>query len=134
SVAWARNFVERFEKAALEKVIFVKQDEKDEPKEKLNFDYSHGYKKSLYFLTDSGCGSACLDFADLMIKMPNTIHIGEETSADTVYMEGNVINPLSSNLSHLYYPMKVWRNRVRGNRESYIPKFKWSGSISDTKG
>ena len=42
---------------------------------------------SIFFLTDYVCVSACLDFADLILSLPNVTHIGQETSADTKYLE-----------------------------------------------
>ena len=38
----------------------------------------------VYFLTDNACGSACLDFADLMHKLPGVVQVGLPTGADTV--------------------------------------------------
>ena len=70
----------------------------------------------------------------MILSLPNSTHVGLETAADTVYMEGNIIDSLPSGLGSLYYPMKVWRNRTRGNRESYKPKYVWDGEMSDTKG
>src|SRR3546814_7509483 len=39
----------------------------------------------VYFITDSGCASACLDAADLWKGLGAT-QVGQETSADTLYM------------------------------------------------
>jgi hypothetical protein len=70
-------------------------------------------------LTDSGCVSACLDFADVVLKVPGAIHLGESTGADSVYMVGSVARLPSGNA--LRVPVKVWRNRPRGNNEPYVP-------------
>lgn len=133
-VEWAQGLGERIRKGYESGVVFVKQDEKNDlPAYLPDFNYKIGYSNLLYFLTDAQCGSACLDFADLIIAMPNTVHVGLETYADTVYMEGNFIESLPSGLSSLSYPMKVWRNRIRGNRESYKPKHEWLGDFSNSK-
>lgn len=71
-------------------------------------------------LTDSGCASACLDFADIVMQVPSAIHVGQTTSADSIYMVGSHAVMPSGNL--FVMPVKVWRNRARGNNEPYIPK------------
>jgi hypothetical protein len=35
---------------------------------------------SVFFLTNISCGSACLDFADLMLSLENVIQIGQVTT------------------------------------------------------
>jgi len=70
-------------------------------------------------LTDDRCASACLDFADLVRSVPGSIHIGEETSADAVYIDiGWSMLPSGNSL---VLPLKVWRNRLRGNNETLTP-------------
>jgi hypothetical protein len=80
----------------------------------------------VYFLTDNACGSACLDFADVVLKIPGVTHVGLPTYADSVYMEADT-KPLPSGLASFKYPMKVYRHRVRGNNVFYTPKFLWTG-------
>jgi hypothetical protein len=79
-----------------------------------------------YLLTDGVCASACLDFADIVRRMPNTTHIGWPTSADTVYVE-NTLVPLPSGLGLFTYSMKANRKRSRGNNEWYEPQIRWPG-------
>lgn len=134
---WATTFVQRFEQALKERKPTIKQDPESERVKKtgnLELDSKNAFRGEIFLLTDGRCASACLDFADIVLAMPNATHVGMETSADTVYMEGNVIDQLPSGLGSLYYPMKVYRNRARGNRESYKPKYLWSGEMSDTEG
>jgi hypothetical protein len=80
----------------------------------------------VYLLTDSGCGSACLSFADLMLHLPNVVQIGSPTGADAVYIELNEL-PLPSGLTNLDYGMKVMRHSLRGNNQWYEPKYRWPG-------
>ncbi|QLC26121.1 hypothetical protein HFP57_14545 [Parasphingopyxis algicola] len=80
----------------------------------------------VYFLTDSRCGSACLDFADLMLRLPAVTHIGLPTFADAVYID-NATAPLPSGLARFSYSLKVCRNRVRANNEFYTPEILWPG-------
>lgn len=85
-----------------------------------------------YVLTDYGCASACLDAVDLL-KALGAVQIGQETSADTVYMEIRS-QPLPSARVTARVPMKVYRGRVRGNNETAVPEHAWTGSLSDTAG
>lgn len=80
----------------------------------------------VYFLTDSRCGSACLDFADLMRRLPGVTHIGLPTYADAIYID-NSVAALPSGLARFSYSLKVYRNRVRGNNEFYTPEIRWPG-------
>lgn len=84
----------------------------------------------VYVLTDSGCGSACLDAVDLW-KAAGAIQIGRETSADTVYMDVRD-DELPSGLVRIAIPMKVWRGRQRGNNEPQRPAHVFDGDLTDT--
>ncbi|HYC97329.1 peptidase S41 [Brevundimonas sp.] len=85
-----------------------------------------------YVLTDYGCASACLDAVDLL-KSLGAVQIGQETSADTVYMEIRR-EPLPSGRVAANVPMKVYRGRARGNNETAMPAHQWTGALSDTAG
>jgi hypothetical protein len=88
-------------------------------------------KAQVFFLTDGRCMSACLDFADLLLDYaPGVIHVGLPTSADTQYLQVRQL-ALPSGRDSVWLPMKVWRNRPRGN-EPYIPKHRFPGEIADT--
>ena len=80
----------------------------------------------VYFLTDGECASACLDFADLLRRLPGVTHVGLPTSADAIYID-NTNADLPSGLGVLGYSLKVYRNRVRGNNEWYEPQIRWPG-------
>ena len=81
----------------------------------------------VYLLTDWSCGSACLDFVDIMRRLPGVRHIGLPTAADSVYLELGMDADLPSGLAVFAYPLKVYRNRARGNNEWYEPEIKWPG-------
>jgi hypothetical protein len=83
-------------------------------------------KGTVYVLTDSICASACLDFMDVILKMPGVVHVGLPTSADAVYIDNNNAR-LPSGLARLSYSMKVYRTRPRGNNQWYEPKIRWPG-------
>ena len=75
--------------------------------------------RQVVLLTDDHCASACLNFADTVRDIPGALHLGETTSADTVYIDiGST--PLPSG-GTLVLPLKVWRNRLRGHNEALVP-------------
>jgi len=88
------------------------------------------FEGKLVFLTDSGCGSACLDFADMVLKVPGVMHMGLPTSGDTSYME--VMSLRTPSGMHMWLPLKIWRNRPRGNNQFYTPQYLFDGDIHDT--
>ncbi|OWQ48856.1 hypothetical protein CDL60_02915 [Roseateles noduli] len=84
----------------------------------------------LVLLTDSHCASACLDFADLVLRVPGAVHAGHPTSGDTRYMD-IVVRALPSG-ARLALPLKVWHGRPRGDNEPLVPRFPYAGDIGDT--
>lgn len=89
------------------------------------------YEGRLYLLTDSVCASACLDFMDMALELPNVVHVGQPTNADTAYMEIRGLT-LPSRNGRLNFATKVYRNRSRGHNEYYAPEHLWGGDIWDT--
>ena len=86
----------------------------------------------IYLLSDGACGSACLDFADDVLSIPNAELIGAETSADSEYIDIRK-TALPSNKASLVLPMKVYRGRVRGSNQPYRPTHKWNSKKWHTK-
>jgi hypothetical protein len=86
----------------------------------------------VYVLSDYGCGSACLDAVDLLTAL-GAVQVGQETSADTVYMEIRR-QPLPGDRVTAHVPMKVYRGRARGNNVTAVPAHEWTGALSDTAG
>lgn len=84
----------------------------------------------IFMVTDSGCGSACLDAADLWLSM-GAVHVGEETGADTFYMDIRK-DVLPSGIGRLVVPMKVYRGRTRGANVSLVPAHPYKGDLTDT--
>jgi len=85
---------------------------------------------TVVLLTDPYCGSACLDFADIMRALPGVVHAGQETGADTVYMDVTGAS-LPSGLGSFGVARKVYRNRPRGNNEPYEPTAVYAGDLGD---
>ena len=84
----------------------------------------------VYFITDTGCGSACLDAADLWRAL-GAVQLGQETSADTLYMDVRE-DALPSGLSGVAVPMKVYRGRQRGPNVPLRPVHAFAGDMRDT--
>jgi len=86
----------------------------------------------IYLLSDGACKSACLDFADFVLSIPNAELIGVETSADTQYIENRAADLPSEN-AYLWFSMNVWRGRVRRPNQPYKPTHQWQGENWDTE-
>jgi hypothetical protein len=82
----------------------------------------------VFLLTDGACASACLDFTDVVRRLPKVTHVGLPTSADAVYID-NTETILPSGLAVFSYSLKVYRNRVRANNEWYEPAIRWPGGV-----
>lgn len=86
----------------------------------------------VFVLTDFGCASACLDAVDLLTAL-GAVQVGQETSADTLYMDVRS-GPLPSRRVTATVPMKVYRGRARGSNVPATPTHVWNGALSDTAG
>lgn len=86
----------------------------------------------IYLLTDSTCFSACLGMADIVMSFPQANHIGSPTRADAIYIDNRKVELPSGN-GTLSFSMKVYRGRVRGHNEPYIPNIPYLGDNWSTK-
>jgi hypothetical protein len=85
-----------------------------------------------YFLTDPGCVSACLDFADIATRVRGMVHIGKETAGDTHYLDIRS-EKLPSGKGEIIFSVAAHRGRARADNQTYVPAHVWDGSIADTK-
>lgn len=112
---------------------FVRQDEDApaQPGKALAAPVAPLSKARIALVTQSGCASACLDFADYALALPGTVHLGETTGADTVYMD---VRPLAlpSGLGRFSMAQKVYRGRARAHNAAYVPHIPYPGAIHDT--
>lgn len=83
----------------------------------------------LAVVTEANCASACLDFVDLVRQVPGAIQVGQTTSSDTLYIDMGYAELPSHNL--LFMPLKVWRNRIRGNNEVLVPDVPFKIDMKD---
>jgi len=84
------------------------------------------YEGPVVVLTDTTCGSACLDAMSLLTDIPEVIHVGSVTAADTQYMEARPA-PLPSGHATLVIPIKVYRGRERPDGGYFTPEFQFDG-------
>ena len=84
----------------------------------------------IYVLTDLGCGSACLDAVDLWRAL-GAVQIGQETSADTLYMDVRR-DAMPSGIARVVVPMKVYRGRKRASNVPWVPVHRYTGDMRDT--
>ncbi|NEX95081.1 peptidase S41 [Caulobacter sp. 17J65-9] len=87
-------------------------------------------KAKAYVFTDFNCASACLDAVDLLTAL-GAIHVGQETSADTAYMEVRE-QRLPGDRVTAYVPVKVYRGRPRGSNVPAAPAVRYTGDLRDT--
>ena len=102
------------------------QDSKDAATAKNSNAVTPRYGGTVVVLTDTSCGSACLDAMSLLTKVPEVVHVGSVTSADTQYMEARP-QQLPSGLATLILPIKVYRGRTRPNGGYFTPTFQFKG-------
>ncbi len=87
------------------------------------------FKGKVAIITNVNCASACLDFADRVLQVPGSIHLGQTTSSDTLYIDVGYAELPSHN--RLFMPLKVWRNRLRGNNERLVPDVKFDIDMNE---
>src|SRR5262249_25636234 len=104
---------------------------RDEPSVTMTADGEPRFRVAPILLTDGVCASACLDFADIVRRLPRAVHVGRETSADAVYTDNRALT-LPSGLGFVGFSMKVYRGRIRGNNEPYRPSRVYPCDIRDT--
>lgn len=86
-----------------------------------------------FLLTDGACVSSCLNLVDLVLSLPNVVQVGDETGADTYYLENRPASLPTGN-AVLQIPIKLYSNRGRRKNASYMPSLKWMGQMADTDG
>jgi hypothetical protein len=93
---------------------------------------THDLGQKVVLLTDGLCGSACLNFADVLLAIPGVRHAGTTTFADAIYIDNRSIL-LPSQLGFFGFSMKVYRNRGRKHNEPYAPSLVYPGASWDMR-
>lgn len=91
------------------------------------------YKNTIIILIDDHCASSTLSFIDdLYIMTDKIVLIGKQTKADSLYMECRFVE-LPSQEGIFCFPIKVYRNRARGNNVPYTPDIIYNDDIQNTQ-
>ncbi len=116
---WIKKVAEGMKDSIAEDLPYYRQYYKSEPV----VDTYPLSKTKVFIIIDQNNMSAALDFIDeLKMMTPNVILVGRETKGDRLYMEVRKVN-LPSGLGTFSFPIKVYRNRLRGDQVTYKPDF-----------
>lgn len=99
-----------------------------------SYELKHSVMAKIIVIIDQCNVSAALDFIDMLkiIDYP-VLLVGKTTAADRLYMEVCTVD-LPSGLGAFSFPIKVYRNRVRGDNEPYRPEIECvSNSVEQLK-
>jgi len=119
---WIKNIIEGSEKKLQENQPYYTELLLDKSLS-TNIPLLNPVKAKIIVIIDEKNVSSTLDFIDeLKIMTPNVILLGKTTRADRLYMEVRTIQ-LPSKLGTFSFPIKVYRNRKRGDNVPYIPDF-----------
>ena len=118
-ITWVDDMLPNMEAALKQgKVFYTRENDDNEmpPPKSVN-----PVKAEVFLFTHGWCASACLDFADYVYAVEGSRHIGYYTGSDSAYMEARN-EKLPTEFSQIVVPLKVYRNRQRGNGEFYTPE------------
>jgi len=92
----------------------------EKPDTSYSTDASNPVKAKIIVIIDKQCKSACLSFIDHLKAVTNVTLMGETTRYDRLYMDARIV-VLPSGHAQLRFPMKVYRNRFRDDKQPYHP-------------
>jgi hypothetical protein len=119
------------QKSLQQKEIFFRQYDQQEDQEKIPNQEDQCSAK-IVVLIDKACFSATLHFIDDLKALGHALSlVGKTTGADALYIDVRVVN-LPSGFGRIQFPMKVYRNRPRGNNEPYRPDIEYPGDMTNT--
>ncbi len=87
------------------------------------------YQHQVVLITDQNNKSAALDFCELLFLLPNTIHLGQKTGADSAYSEVRAIQ-LQFSSNQLFIPTSVSFKTKREPYTAFIPKYEYTGKTA----
>ena len=126
-IDWVKAVQQGMQKASANGDSLYKHIDSNPPEEVIeNHEVHNLVKGQILFLTNINCGSACLDFSDVMLSLENVTQIGQPTTADTQYMEIRVESSPSGFASY-GIPVKVYRDRIRLPKQAYYPSIRYNG-------
>jgi hypothetical protein len=120
-LTWSKKIVDGMNQAVREGNQYYSEHEDLVPSKKFASE-AKNKRMNAIVLMDRHCASSCLDFIDMLLaSSPHSVlKLGEKTSSDRLYID---IRPviLPSGLGTFWFPMKVYRNRPRLDRQAYEP-------------
>lgn len=87
-------------------------------------------KAKVVVLTDAHCARACLNMMDLFTRLPNVVHAGSRTGADSIFV-GETQTTLPSAYVRLSLGDKAWLDRPRASHTPYTPTLAYPGDYAD---
>lgn len=124
------DLIESMKLASIRGENFVEQISTSIEKDKNSAKNTRPFKGKIVLITDSNCGSSCLNFVDEVMQIPGTLHVGNTTSADTRYTDVATVALPSG--AKLWVPLKVWIGRRRQDNIPYVPEIAFDGDLNDT--
>lgn len=91
---------------------------------------SSPFKAKIYVLTDNFCRSTCWTFVRELIQMPGVVHIGQDTTVQSIYSFAKQVRSPSEQFD-FFFPTQVRIKPSYSLGESLTPSIKYDGDIKD---
>lgn len=91
---------------------------------------SSPFKAKIYVLTDNFCRSTCWTFVREMIQMPGVVHIGQDTTIQSIYSYAKRVRSPSQQFD-FFFPTQIRVHPSYNLGHSLVPSIKYEGDIKD---
>ena len=91
---------------------------------------SSPFRAKVYVLTDNFCRSTCWTFVREMVQMPGVVHIGQDTTRQSIYSYAKQVRSPSEQFD-FFFPTQVRIKPSYNLGESLTPSIKYNGDIKD---
>ena len=88
------------------------------------------FKAKIYVLTDNFCRSTCWTFVREMTQMPGVVHIGQETTIQSIYSYAKKVRSPSEQFD-FFFPTQIRIKPSYSLGESLTPSIIYEGDIKD---
>jgi hypothetical protein len=88
------------------------------------------FKAKIYVLTDQFCRSTCWNFVREIVQMPKVVHIGQDTTIQSIYSYSKQVRSPSEHFD-FFYPTQIQVKPAYRLGESLVPSVKYVGDIQD---
>lgn len=126
-IAWLTKNITGMKQALNTKQVYYTE----KPTQDYDGKYIQQTKPAIAIVIDSYCDSVCLDFIDELTNFAQCTLFGQDTNADTNYVEARDVE-LPSKKAVLTFPIKVLRGRKRAYNQAHKPAI-YIENICDTK-